>query len=158
VLALLSLGASVERVSRSGGRTALHIATQAGSVAITWALLDCGAVVNTVDASLQHVTALHLATQHRRNEVMQLLLDHGADVSAAAGSMVAARQMAAAGGQAGELALLLLVMAPQQGCRQVTRCQHVSLAHAAVHTHWHIQRRLLDPPVPAARHRVPAPQ
>lgn len=64
-----------------GGRTALMVASVAGSIEAARALIEAGADVRRADASGE--TSLHMACRSRREELVKLLLDAGADPNAA---------------------------------------------------------------------------
>ncbi|ORY33692.1 ankyrin repeat-containing domain protein [Naematelia encephala] len=66
--------------SNSGGKTALHVAAQAGNAAFIQLLCDFGADVDLTD--LQGNTPLHYASAWGHIETMRVLLDRGCQYSA----------------------------------------------------------------------------
>jgi len=68
---------------KSGGSTALMLASSNGHREVVQALLDMGAEVNAADRG-GTVNALSLASSNGHREVVKLLLDKGAKVNAAA--------------------------------------------------------------------------
>ena len=63
-------------------RTALHLATKAGSLKTVQALLSCLLTSTLEERDDCENTPLHVACRHNRLDVLQFLLDKGADVTA----------------------------------------------------------------------------
>lgn len=86
VALLLELGADVaerhtDPEAGSAGYTILHMAAQAGHLAICQMLLSGG--VDVLAAADDGTTAVYTATLHNQPQVVKLLVEHGADVEAA---------------------------------------------------------------------------
>ncbi|KAJ8373307.1 hypothetical protein AAFF_G00266630 [Aldrovandia affinis] len=74
VVRLLFRQGDVNAKARQAGHTALMLAVSHGRMEMVWALLDCGADVNTQDE--EGSTALMCACQHGRAQIVSLLLQH----------------------------------------------------------------------------------
>ena len=77
---LLYAGATVSPVTRVGGYTPLHLASQSGHGRMVLALLEGGADANAYTTT--GVTALHFAAQADAADAIRALVEHGADVNA----------------------------------------------------------------------------
>jgi ankyrin repeat protein len=77
---LLYAGATVSPVTRVGGYTPLHLASQNGHGQMVLALLEGGADANAYTTT--GVTALHFAAQADAADAIRALVEHGADVNA----------------------------------------------------------------------------
>jgi len=77
---LVTAGATAEALTRVGGYTPLHLASQRGHGAAVAKLLDAGA--KPLPFTGTGVQALHLAAQAGSVEAVKALLDHGADINA----------------------------------------------------------------------------
>ena len=77
---LLYAGATVGPVTRVGGYTPLHLASQSGHGEVARALLEAGADANTYTTT--GVSSLHFAAQADAGEAIRALIEHGAEVDA----------------------------------------------------------------------------
>ncbi len=77
---LLYAGAAASPVTRVGGYTPLHLASQSGHGAVVLTLLEGGA--NADKYTTTGVTALHFAAQSDAADAIRALVEHGADVNA----------------------------------------------------------------------------
>ncbi len=77
---LLYAGATVSPVTRIGGYTPLHLASQSGHGVLARALLEAGADANAYTTT--GVSSLHFAAQADAAEAILALIEHGADVDA----------------------------------------------------------------------------
>ncbi len=77
---LLYAGATVSPVTRIGGYTPLHLASQSGHGVVARALLEAGADANAYTTT--GVSSLHFAAQADAAEAILALIEHGAEVDA----------------------------------------------------------------------------
>lgn len=77
---LLYAGATVSPVTRVGGYTPLHLASQSGHGVVARALLEAGADANAYTTT--GVSSLHFAAQADAAEAILALIEHGAEVDA----------------------------------------------------------------------------
>ena len=77
---LLYAGATVSPVTRVGGYTPLHLASQSGHGVVTRVLLEAGADANAYTTT--GVSSLHFAAQADAAEAILALIEHGAEVDA----------------------------------------------------------------------------
>ncbi len=77
---LLYAGATVSPVTRVGGYTPLHLASQSGHGEMARALLEAGANANAYTTT--GVSSLHFAAQADAAEAIRALIEHGAEVDA----------------------------------------------------------------------------
>ncbi len=77
---LLYAGATVSPVTRIGGYTPLHLASQSGHGQVVSKLLEAGADANAFTTT--GVASLHFAAQADAAEVIRALIEHGAEVDA----------------------------------------------------------------------------
>ncbi|HAT18219.1 MAG TPA: hypothetical protein DCS76_10520 [Gemmatimonadetes bacterium] len=77
---LLYAGATVSPVTRVGGYTPLHLASQSGHGVVARTLLEAGADANAYTTT--GVSSLHFAAQADAAEAILALIEHGAEVDA----------------------------------------------------------------------------
>jgi uncharacterized protein len=77
---LLYAGATVSPVTRVGGYTPLHLASQTGHGRVVRMLLEAGADANAYTTT--GVASLHFAAQADAADAIQALIEHGAEVDA----------------------------------------------------------------------------
>lgn len=77
---LLYAGATVSPITRVGGYTPLHLASQSGHGEVARALLEAGADANAYTST--GVSSLHFAAQADAAEAIRALIEHGAEVDA----------------------------------------------------------------------------
>ncbi len=77
---LLYAGATVSPVTRVGGYTPLHLASQSGHGVVARTLLEAGADANAYTTT--GVSSLHFAAQADAAEAILVLIEHGAEVDA----------------------------------------------------------------------------
>jgi ankyrin repeat protein len=79
---LIGAGAALDRGTRIGAHTPLHVAAQRGSAAVARLLVDAGGRALVDARTTTGATALHLAAGAGHVDVTSLLLAHGADPNA----------------------------------------------------------------------------
>ncbi len=77
---LLYAGAAISPVTRVGGYTPLHLASQSGHGEVARTLLEAGADANAYTTT--GVSSLHFAAQADAAEAIRALIEHGAEVDA----------------------------------------------------------------------------
>ena len=77
---LLYAGAAISPVTRIGGYTPLHLASQSGHGEVVRKLLEAGANANAYTST--GVSSLHFAAQADAAEAIRALIEHGAEVDA----------------------------------------------------------------------------